>query len=62
MEILDDYKSYQEKERDIMKTHFTVPNCYNEIDQIYDNMALDYNNREDSPHPDWDKMRQSFAK
>lgn len=62
MEILDDYKTYQEKERDVMKTYYPVPNYYSDIDQIYDNMALDYNNRDDCPYPDWDKMRQSFAK
>lgn len=62
MEILEDYKSYQEKERGALKSLYNSGySHYNDIDHIYDSMALDYNSA-DSPHPDWDQMRQSFLK
>jgi len=62
-EILEDYKNYQEKERDLYKNIYQSRH-YNDIDQIYDTMGLEYppNLRQDRPHPDWDQMRQSFLK
>lgn len=61
-EILDDYKTYQEKERDAFHKYYSSRYaCYNDIDQIYDTMGLE-NYTPDAPHPDWDMMRQSFLK
>lgn len=62
LEILEDYKSFQERERDALKSMYSSGyGYYNDIDHIYDTMGLDYS-AQDCPYPEWDQMRQSFSK
>jgi len=62
LEILEDYKTFQERERDAIKSMYSSGyGYYTDIDHIYDTMGLDYS-AQDCPYPEWDQMRQSFSK